>query len=205
MDRRLLAWARGVKAQHGGAQPVLWLFTDLARLPDPLPAVAALPRGLCGVVFRHEGVADRAGLARAVARLCRARGIVLTIAGDWRLAAALGVGVHLRGGRGCKRGGRLNTASAHGVAELRRGRLAGALVFLSPVFPTASHPGAAGLGPWRWGVLSRGHRLAALGGVDGAVVRRLPRGSCVAVGAIGALGGVHPALAGVASAAREAC
>jgi thiamine-phosphate pyrophosphorylase len=205
MDPRLLAWARAVKARRRSALPVLWLFTDAVRLPDPLAAIACLPRGLCGVVFRPEGVADRAGLAREVGRLCRARGIALTVAGDWRLAASLGVGVHLRGGRGRPVARRLNTSSAHGVAELRRARLAGALAFLSPVFPTPSHPGAAVLGPWRWGALARGRAVGALGGMDAAKLRRLPRGACIAVGAISALGGTQAALAARASAAREAC
>jgi thiamine-phosphate pyrophosphorylase len=205
MDRKLLSWAHGVKARRRSSWPVLWLFTDAVRLPDPLAAIAGLPSGLCGVVFRHEGTADRAQLACEVRRLCRARGFAMTVAGDWRLAAALGVGVHLRGGRGRVLRGRLNTSSAHGAVELRRARLAGALAFLSPVFPTLSHPGAAVLGPWRWGALARGHLVGALGGVDGVQVGRLPHGACVAIGAIGALDGAHAALAAKASAAREAC
>jgi thiamine-phosphate pyrophosphorylase len=68
--------------------------------------------------------------------------------------------------------------------------LAGAgLVFLSPVFATASHPGAAALGPARWVRMARFARLpvAALGGIDGASIRRLPPTICMAIGAIGAL------------------
>jgi thiamine-phosphate pyrophosphorylase len=62
------------------------------------------------------------------------------------------------------------------------------LVFLSPVFATASHQGVAGLGPWRWGAMARaaGVAVAALGGIDGHSVRRLPR-AVKAVGAIGSL------------------
>jgi thiamine-phosphate pyrophosphorylase len=154
MDERLVAWARAVKARQakispGRALPVLWLFTDEVRLPDPSDAVARLPRGLCGVVLRHDGVADRAALARRLARLCRARRNLLVVAGDWRLAVALRAGVHLRGGRRQPMSRCLvNTASAHGVAELVAARRAGvALVFLSPAFATLSHPGAAGLAP----------------------------------------------------------
>jgi thiamine-phosphate pyrophosphorylase len=82
------------------------------------------------------------------------------------------------------------TSSAHGLADLRRARRAGAaLAFLSPVFATASHPAAAALGAVRWARLARvaGLPVAALGGIDGARIRRLPRGLCEAVGAIGAL------------------
>jgi thiamine-phosphate pyrophosphorylase len=211
MGRRLLGWARAVKARRRGAAPlpVLWLFTDAARLPDPRPAIARLPKGLSGVVFRHDGAADRAALARDVARLCRARRIALVVAGDARLAAEVGAGLHLRGGRRAQGYGgaharhrRLVTASAHTVADLRQARRAGArLCFLSPVFPTASHPNAAALGPLRWSAMARqaadrhrgtpgkrtlGTAIMALGGIDDATVIRLPR-LCAGIGAIGAL------------------
>jgi thiamine-phosphate pyrophosphorylase len=188
MDARLVAWARGVKARHRPGHPVLWLFTDARRLADPLPAIGRLPRGLCGVVFRHEGVAGRAVLARQAARICRARGVVMTVSGDWRLAAALRVGAHIRGGRGRKnRSGALWTSSAHSLPELLRAVRLGALPVLSPVYPTPSHPGAPGLGPLRWARFSRGQSVLALGGVTGANVRRLGPG-CRGVGAIAALG-----------------
>jgi thiamine-phosphate pyrophosphorylase len=166
MDARLLAWGRAVKARHRPAHPVLWLFTDSARMPDPLAAIARLPKGLAGVVFRHDGIDGRDKLARQVARLCRSRGLALTISGDWRLAAALRCGLHLRAGSGRQnRTARLWTSSAHSLPELRRAVMRGALPVLSPVFPTPSHPDAAGIGPVRWAGLARKHRALALGGV----------------------------------------
>jgi len=167
----------------GRGMPVLWLFTDAARLPDPVPAIARLPAG-CGVVFRHDGVPGRAALAARVARLCRARGLVLVVAGDPRLAAAVGAGLHLRGGRAARhwrrawlRQGRPVTSSAHGRAELARAARAGAdAAFLSPLFPTNSHPGAPPLGPVRWAALARDAcgLVLALGGVAGSTARRVP-------------------------------
>jgi len=196
MDERLVAWARAVKARRTRSPKtcaVLWLFTDERRLADPRRSVAKLPRGLAGVVLRHDGDPHRAQLGRALARICRARRLALVVAGDVRLAAALGAGVHLRGGRwpdhARTRRGPL-TCSAHGPVELQRAWRAGAsLAFLSPVFPTASHPEVAYLGPVRWSRLAQGARLpvAALGGVDHATVRRLPPGLCCGVGAISAL------------------
>ena len=209
MDQRLVAWAREVKARRRRRDspgrmlrarrlPVLWLFTDERRLPDPRPVIAALPRGLCGVVFRHDGAVGRAGLARAVARQCRTLAIPLVVAGDARLAAALGAGVHLRGGRqagsqGLKawRNSRaLVTSSAHSGTDMRRARTMGAdAVFLSPVLPSQSHPGAPALGIIRWAALTRSAPGSmALGGVTGRVARRLPRW-CDGAGAIGAWGG----------------
>ena len=193
MDARLLAWAHAARRRGDGRVPPLWLFTDSRRLADPRPAVARLPKGLAGVVLRHDAAPDRAALGRDLARICRARRLVLVVAGDARLAAALRAGVHLRGGRwpGLVRPRRgLVTSSAHNFPELRRALRAGAdVAFLGPAFATASHPGAAGLGALRWcGLAHRGGwQVAALGGIDGASVRRLPPRLCRAVGAIGAL------------------
>ncbi len=147
------------------------------------------------MVFRHDAVADRAALGRRLALLCRRRRLALVVAGDPRLAASLGAGVHLRAGRwpGPLRTVRLVTSSAHSLPELRRARLAGAAAcFLSPVFPTASHPDAAALGAMRWARLSgasggAGFVVLALGGIDADSARRLPRQSCAGAGAIGAL------------------
>jgi thiamine-phosphate pyrophosphorylase len=196
MDAKLVAWARAVKARRVRSPkdpPIVWLFTDERRLADPRPSVARLPRGLAGVVLRHDGDPHRAALGRTLARICRARRLALVVAGDVRLAVALGAGVHLRGGRWpghvrTRRG--LLTSSAHGPVELRRAWRAGAhLAFLSPAFPTPSHPEAPGLGPARWSRLAGGAQLpvAALGGIDRTTVRRLPMGLCRGVGAIGAL------------------
>lgn len=208
MDHSLVAWARRVKARRRGSAvlahlPVLWLFTDALRLPDPRLAIARLPwrmpRHLFGVVFRHDGVEGRAALARALARQCRPLGIALVVAGDARLAAAIGAGVHLRGGwptRHRRRRGTLLTSSAHTAAELQRAQQAGAdAIFLSPTFPTQSHPGAPALGAVRWAALARQRRVQgmaesaihALGGVNGRVIRRLARG-CQGAGFIDASG-----------------
>jgi thiamine-phosphate pyrophosphorylase len=191
LDAKLLAWAYAAKAR-GRRFPPLWLFTDSLRLPDPREAVARLPRHLAGVVFRHDDHPDRAVLGCDLARICRIRGLILVVAGDVRLAAALRAGVHLRDGRwpGVLRARRFVTSSAHGLVGLRRAAGAGAdLAFLSPVYATASHPGAPSLGSARWSRLARAAPLAvaALGGIDGASVRRLPAGQCLCVGAIGAL------------------
>jgi thiamine-phosphate pyrophosphorylase len=196
MDSRLVAWARAVKARHRHAAdatlPALWLFTDTERLADPRAAVARLPRGLCGVVFRHDRAPDRWALARRVAAICRARRLAMVVAGDPRLAAAVGAGEHLRGGRRSGppiRRPAVVTSSAHNGLQLWRARRAGCqAVFLSPVFPTASHGGAPGLGVVRWQRMAReaGIPVLALGGVTGRSAARLPRG-CRGAGAIGAL------------------
>jgi thiamine-phosphate pyrophosphorylase len=193
MDQRLLSWARAVKQRRRGKLPVLWLFTDSARLPDPLPAIVRLPAGISGVVFRHDEAPDREGLGEKIAKLCKARRIALVVAGDCRLAMRLGAGVHLRGGHrtGLVRShARLITASVHDMVELRRARRAGAhIAFISPVFPTASHPGQPALGALKWRNLARQAKPVkpyALGGVTGKTTFILT-GFCHGVASISAL------------------
>ncbi|WP_234730515.1 thiamine phosphate synthase [Acidocella facilis] len=197
MDSRLIAWGRAVKRRDPQAQiPPLWFFTDAQRTPDPLAVIARLPLGLCGVVLRHDQDPDRARLARRVAKICRARRLALIIAGDARLAASLKAGLHLRGGAGRVRPHTgLRSASAHDEAQIRQARRAGvALVFISPVHPTASHPGARGLGAAGWRRLAarltpvRGKapiKPFALGGMNGRHARNLGP-ACAGVGAIDA-------------------
>lgn len=188
-DPGLLAWGRAAAARRRGG-PVLWLFTDTRRLPDPRPSARLLPVGRAGVVLRHDDHPDRVAIGRDLARICRQRRLALVVAGDSRLAASLGAGVHLRGGHwpGLVRRRGLITSSAHDSAQLRRARRAGAsLAFLSPAFPTASHPGEPALGAVRWNRLARsaGMAVAALGGIDGKTIGRLRH--CAGAAAIAAL------------------
>lgn len=189
MDPELLSWGRAVKQRRRSKFPVLWLFTDAQRLANPLPAIASLPNGLCGVVFRHDAFAGRKALAAQVAALCRAHKIPLVIAGDARLAAATGAGLHLRGGRrlGLVRTRHLITSSAHNATELRRAERAGAkVIFLSPVFKTLSHPNQPSFGATRWAKIAQTAQsveVYSLGGVNGKNVRLLPR-FCAGAGAI---------------------
>ncbi len=172
--------------------PPLWLFTDWHRLPDPAAIVRRLPPGLCGVVYRpalpRAAPAAGARQLRRLRQLCRARRIALSVAGP---LGAAGCGEHRPGSRRSLPRARAAfvTASAHGMAELLRAERSGAaLVFLSPVFPTASHPGAGAIGPRRWAALARARRLPilALGGIDGVTARRLPR-FVAGAGAVGAM------------------
>jgi thiamine-phosphate pyrophosphorylase len=150
--------------------PALWLMTD-ERLGDGLwDALARLPRG-GGVVFRDyatPAVERRARFDR-VRAIARRRGLVLVVAGDAPPGRA--------DGRHNRRAGRgIATFSAHDPAQAVAAMRAGAdALFVSPVFATASHPGAPTLGPVRFGLLAK--RLPvpviALGGVDARRFRRL--------------------------------
>ncbi|MGE5476415.1 MAG: thiamine phosphate synthase [Bacteroidales bacterium] len=179
--------------------PALILVTDETRLADPLPALDRLPPG-AGVLLRHYSCANRPGLARALARAARRRRVALLVGGgDWRLAAAVGAdGVHLPetlartladpGLRLWLRRGHVLSVAAHSRAALARAAGLGAdAALLSPVFPTASHPGAPTLGATRFALWARAARLpvVALGGVNGRTARALRcAAGCAAIGGL---------------------
>lgn len=194
--------AARLKPQAPTALPRLILMTDSVRLPEPEPAVAALPRG-AAVVLRHYDDPDRAALARRLAALCRRRGIRLLIGADAHLALAVdAAGLHLpeglvrHGGRAWRtwrRPGWLVTAAAHSLGAVLAAERAGVdAVLLSPVFATASHPDAGEghiLGPLRFARLVHASPLPtyALGGISPATAGRLRGSGAVGIAAISAL------------------
>lgn len=178
--------------------PARWLLSDPARLPDPIPLLGRLPRG-AAVLLR--GAAP--GLIRGVARVARARGLVLLVAGDGRAALAARAGLHmpdrlatrhilpflLMRRHAANRARPWLSLAVHGRAGVARARRMGADVALvSPAFPTASHPGTPALGPNRWARLARALPCpaVALGGVTARSARRIPgrwRAGWAAIGA----------------------
>jgi thiamine-phosphate pyrophosphorylase len=161
--------------------PRLWLMTDERQGEALWDALTRLPRG-AGVVFRHYGLdpAARRALFRKVRAIARRRRLLLMAAGVPMRGAD---GVHGRRGPG------LVSFPAHNLRELRAAEAAGAhLVFLSPAFPTRSHPGARTLGAVRFGLIVRQARIPviALGGMDARKGRRLGRLGAYGWGAIDA-------------------
>lgn len=151
--------------RHPRAIPRLWLMTDDRMGEALLPAIERLPRG-AGIVFRHYTLAPaaRRALFARVARIARRRHLVLIRAGDDWLGGGE-AGVH--GTARTIRGG-LRTWPAHSRAEAIAGIRAGAdVIFVSPVFPTRSHPGARALGAIRAAGIARDLPAVriALGGV----------------------------------------
>ncbi|WP_240782478.1 thiamine phosphate synthase [Roseococcus sp. SYP-B2431] len=172
--------------------PALWLLSDPARLPDPTPLLDGLPRG-AAVLLR--GAAPE--VARRVARICRAKGLLLLVSGDGRAALRLGAGLHVPDRAACRnllpfllnRRSRLLSTAIHGRIGVARARRLGAdAALVSPAFPTESHPGATALGPLRWAVLAGAARrpAVALGGMTALRMRRLPGRRAAGWAAIGA-------------------
>ncbi len=149
--------------------PRLWLMTD-ERLGGDLPGlVARLPPG-AGIVFRHYSLAEAERRALFEAVKAAAPGPVL-LAGPAVEAETWGAD----GSHGRHEGA--TTAPAHHLGEIRAAEAAGAaLIFLSPVFPTRSHPGAPVLGPEGFAALARQTSVpvVALGGMDAGRASLLP-------------------------------
>jgi thiamine-phosphate pyrophosphorylase len=144
----------------------LVLMTD-DRKADWRAAARRLPPGSM-IVVRARDAKARAALAQSLS------GFPLLIAGDPALAAELGVGLHLPEAR-MKEAAHwrarfphwIITASAHSLRALMRARALDA-VFLSPVFATTSHKGAAPLTPARAALIAAHAPVPvyALGGVN---------------------------------------
>ena len=152
------------------ALPRVWMLTD-ERQGDALWRAAERLSPGAGVVVRHYSLPFEAR-AEMVRRL-QDRGLFVALAGTE--AEALRAGAQAVYGAGPR--SRLpRLYPAHDRAEISAaGRARAALVLLSPVFPTRSHPGAPTLGPARFARLAREARapVIALGGMSSTRFRRL--------------------------------
>lgn len=158
--------------------PSAWLMTD-ERMGDRLwPALDRAGDLGAGVIVRHHATEPqgRMLIARKVADLCHRRGLILGVARDPILARALGAAfVHNPEGSSL---GLPFSRSVHDEAEARAAARDGAaLVFVSPVYCTRSHPGAPALGEKEAARLARLAAVPAfaLGGIDERAMRKLPK------------------------------
>jgi len=179
-----------------GGLPALFAMTDPQRTPDPLALAARLSPG-SGLIFRHFGQDPLRREAERLTALCIARGVRVLIAADPELADQVGAhGVHWPNAQlhaawrwRLRRPGWIFTASAHDPIQLRRAARSADAALLSPVFASQSPSAARALGLWRAAAMARGSTIPvyALGGVDGATVRRLQGLGLAGAAAIGAL------------------
>jgi len=151
--------------------PRRWLMTDERLGARLFEALERLPEG-AGIVFRHYSLPPRERRALFDAVRASRPDSTLLLGGPAEQARSWGAdGSH---GRGSGEG--LRTSPAHDLAELEAADAAGAdLVFLSPVFPTRSHPGVPAVGPHRFAELAQRTRVpvVALGGMTEARFRTL--------------------------------
>lgn len=168
--------------------------TDEKRGGDPLAAAALLPAG-SWVIFRHYDAPDRSVLAIRLAALCRKRRLKLFIAGDPVLARSVKAGLHLpdwlaaRPSPSIRRWKTLTVAAHDRLGLIRAAKLGAKAALLSPVFATASHPGAKPLGLLAFRRLARGAKLPviALGGIDRTSVSLLKNAPIAGIAAVSGL------------------
>ena len=138
--------------------PRLWLLSDERNDARLEKALASLPRGNA-FVFRHYHLAreERRQRFDALAAAARASDHLVILSGPADLAQAWAAdGIYGPPGQVGKLPGLLRLATAHDAREIalaNRAKFDG--VFLSPVFPTRSHPDGAWLG------VATFHELAA--------------------------------------------
>jgi thiamine-phosphate pyrophosphorylase len=156
--------------------PTAWLMTD-ERMGDRLwPAIDCAADVGAGIIFRPYATDPerRAEVGRHIADMAQRRGLVLGVGGDAVLARALGARL-VHNPRETTLGLPFSR-SVHNEYEAAAAKTDGAsLVFVSPVYPTRSHPGAAALGEKEAARLAMlaGVPAFALGGVDPSRQNRL--------------------------------
>ena len=151
--------------------PLLWLLSDARNDAGLEEALQALPTG-SGFVFRHYHLPPEERRARfdALAALARSHGHLVVLSGeeDWGADGHYGAANTLGSG--------LRLATAHDGDELQQAIAAGVDgIFLSPVFPTNSHPDAKTLGVFGFRVLAQQSPVPviALGGMNATRAREL--------------------------------
>lgn len=166
--------------------PDLWLLSDERNDARLETVLAALPRGNA-FVFRHYHLGDRPRRERfaELAAAARARDHLVILSGAAELAKDWGAdGIYGPPDKLVRLPGLLVLATAHDAREISLANRAGVdAVFLSPVFPTRSHPGGRSLGPAGFHALAARAEMPviALGGMtaQGAELLAWPRWAAI--------------------------
>lgn len=174
-----------------GTENLRIFMTDHQRQPNWKRVISSL-KPQDRIIIRDYELRHRAQLIDDILYFCRGLAMppAISLAGDPRHAQPLKLDIHvpqwassplladqLRYARHAR--GAVISASAHNLGEIRRAAQLGAdLVLISPVFATASHPGARPLGLTRFAQLARaarqlGLRPVALGGIHVGNYRQL--------------------------------
>lgn len=184
-----------------GRLPRLFAPTDPARGKNPLWLAAHLPPGSAIILRHYEWPREkRLALARETIRIARPRQVRVLVARNVDAAlAAHADGFHAPEALAHRimafraaRPHALCTMAVHGERGLvAAARLGADAALLSLVFESASHAGAAALGPVRFAALAARSRVPviALGGITRANVARLSGVNLCGVAVIGGIEG----------------
>lgn len=188
-------WARRYNKHYGQPSlPATIFLTDVTRIPDIAAALKQLPKKSM-VIIRDYDRPNRADYVRYIIVISRRLGHKVLVGLDEPLAMRYRAdGVHFpewawRKALYCKRKHPhwMVSASVHSQKGLVRLRQSVDCVLLSPVFPTASHPGDKTLGALGFMRLCARSLLPVypLGGIQGHSIVRLKASIMPGVAAIG--------------------
>lgn len=158
--------------------PALWLLSDARNDAALEAALTRMPRGNA-LVFRHYHLDYDARRARfdALAAMARAGGHLVILSGTADLAQVWGAdGAYGGPDKLGPPSDILRLATAHDAHEIAAANAAKADgVFLSPVFPTRTHPGGASLGVTAFRQLAAQAKMPviALGGMTAERARAI--------------------------------
>jgi thiamine-phosphate pyrophosphorylase len=156
--------------------PTAWLMTD-ERMGDKLwSAIDCAGDAGAGIIFRHHATDPelRAVIGQRVADVAHRRRLVLGVAGDAVLARELDAQL-VHNPRDTPLGLPFSRSVHDEFEATSASEDAPSLVFVSPVYPTSSHPGSIPLGEKEASRLAllAGVPAYALGGVDPSRLHRL--------------------------------
>lgn len=161
-----------------GDLPNLWLISDLRNDATLEDALLGLPTG-SGFIYRHYHLSDAARRKRFDQLLAMVRnlGHRMILSADAASARRWGAeGIYGPPNRLAGAPDLIRLAAVHDAHEIAAANQIGAdAAFLSPVFPTRSHPGAATLGPARFHQLAKlaDMPVIALGGMTPEAAQKL--------------------------------
>lgn len=158
--------------------PDLWLLSDARNDAALEEALATLPEG-SGFVFRHYHLepGERRERWEMLRSIVRSKNHLIVLSGDADAGVEWGAdGIYGPPGKLDKRAGLLRLATAHDAREIDLANCNGAdALFLSPVFPTRSHPDGRALGATLFHDLAARSTIPviALGGMTAERAREL--------------------------------
>lgn len=174
--------------------PSAFYFTDENRTHSALETIARLAANT-GVIYRHYAYPNRQELGAEIVEICRKKDLFLAVAEDPSLANALKApAVHLPERLISKLPlirkqypKLLISCACHNALSLKAANNLGAdLAFLSPIYPTASHPNARTLGSVEAAIWIKDITIPvyALGGIEAHHINQLKMLGFAGFGAI---------------------
>ncbi|MEL7691794.1 thiamine phosphate synthase [Citromicrobium bathyomarinum] len=158
--------------------PCLWLLSDARNDAVLAEALVTMP-ARSGFVFRHYHLqpAERRERWEMLRSIVRSKNHLMVLSGDADTGVEWGAdGIYGPPGKLGRRPGLLRLATAHDGREIHLANRNGAdALFLSPVFPTRSHPGGGALGATLFHDLAARSTIPviALGGMTAERAREL--------------------------------